>query len=696
MRPCACNEETTLAALPNRSMSYIWATTDWSTGVVSCHCQVVFGAGRHTAPGAAAGGDDAGRRAGRSSATRSTSNARRQRLVRSRLASLIVTVCVPAGTVVRARWALHVPTATRRLIAVRPRTLATMRGAPKQERARTVTLSVAAARVVRRVLTDREPVSSSARPPLAPVARTTRPDVPGTRIASASRASGAAVATSQAANNPARTAADAATWRQRLNDRLPATTDMRIPPLLQTIEGVEIPRLPQRAYNRQPRRVRTGEFAVRSSCMRCGVRNRVVSPAALVLLGALCVALAGAAPAVAAPPVPSFTTDPAEVQVGAPVTFTSTSTDPDGDALTASWDFNGDGTADATGTTVSFTFPSAGMPTVALRVADAAGESANTSRAIAVLAPQTAPPPEPPAPPPPPTNVPPTASFTVAPGAPTVGQTVTFASTSTDSDGTIASQRWDLDGDGQFDDAAGATVTWAYSSFGTRNVRLRVRDNAGANATTTRAVTVNQPPSASFTAAPSVVVAGDAVTFASTSRDADGSIRGLEWSLDGDESFDDGTSSTVSRTYATPGVVVVRLRVTDNLGATAVVTGLVTVVADQPPLASFTFSPTFPEAAAPVIFTSASSDPDGTLTALSWDLDGDGFFDDADGASAAWTYRINGSFMVALRVTDNRGASSIAFQTVVVRGTVSLHKGETSSPAGTSAAGTACRSDKPC
>ena len=219
-------------------------------------------------------------------------------------------------------------------------------------------------------------------------------------------------------------------------------------------------------------------------------------------------------------------------------------------------------------------------------------------------------------------------------------------------------------------------------------MRLRVRDNAGANATTTRAVTVNQPPSASFTAAPSVVVAGDAVTFASTSRNTDGSIRGLEWSLDGDESFDDGTSSTVSRTYATPGVVVVRLRVTDNLGATAVVTGLVTVVADQPPLASFTFSPTFPEAAAPVIFTSASSDPDGTLTALSWDLDGDGFFDDADGASAAWTYRINGSFMVALRVTDNRGASSIAFQTVVVRGTVSLHKGETSSPAGTSAAGT--------
>ena len=44
-RPRRCSEATTEAGLSNRSMSNIWAGTDWSTGVVSCHCQVVRGPG---------------------------------------------------------------------------------------------------------------------------------------------------------------------------------------------------------------------------------------------------------------------------------------------------------------------------------------------------------------------------------------------------------------------------------------------------------------------------------------------------------------------------------------------------------------------------------------------------------------------------------------------------------------------------
>lgn len=43
--PCRCSAATTDEELSNRSMSYTFADTDWSTGVVSCHCHVVSGAG---------------------------------------------------------------------------------------------------------------------------------------------------------------------------------------------------------------------------------------------------------------------------------------------------------------------------------------------------------------------------------------------------------------------------------------------------------------------------------------------------------------------------------------------------------------------------------------------------------------------------------------------------------------------------
>ena len=51
---------------------------------------------------------------------------------------------------------------------------------------------------------------------------------------------------------------------------------------------------------------------------------------------------------------------------------------------------------------------------------------------------------------------------------------------------------------------------------------------------------------------------------------------------------------TVSRTFATPGVVVVRLRATDDRGVASVTSAAVTVLADAPPLATFSFTPIAP------------------------------------------------------------------------------------------------------
>ncbi len=67
---------------------------------------------------------------------------------------------------------------------------------------------------------------------------------------------------------------------------------------------------------------------------------------------------------------------------------------------------------------------------------------------------------------------------------------MTFVSYSDDRDGNVTSQTWDLDGDGAFDDAAGAVVTRRYSAPGPKKVTLLVRDNRGAASTMSLTVQV--------------------------------------------------------------------------------------------------------------------------------------------------------------------------------------------------------------
>ncbi|WP_331272451.1 PQQ-dependent sugar dehydrogenase [Motilibacter aurantiacus] len=60
------------------------------------------------------------------------------------------------------------------------------------------------------------------------------------------------------------------------------------------------------------------------------------------------------------------------------------SLDPEGAALTYEWDFNNDGVFDATGVTASYTYNTLGAYTARLRVADASGKTAVTSRRVSV------------------------------------------------------------------------------------------------------------------------------------------------------------------------------------------------------------------------------------------------------------------------------------------------------------------------
>lgn len=264
---------------------------------------------------------------------------------------------------------------------------------------------------------------------------------------------------------------------------------------------------------------------------------------------------------------------------------------------------------------------------------------------------------------------PPTASFTVSPASPQPGELVTLTSTSSDPDNDPLTLQWSLSGGDSLVGANDVIATTAtFGATGPRQVTLSVTAG-GETVEHTETVTVTEPdvaPVASLTIDPPTVRAGAAVTFASTSTDADGQIAAQAWDLDGDGAFDDSTAATQQWTYTSAGNVAVGLQVTDDRGATSVATGQVVVVANAPPVAAFSFKPAAPRAGDAVLFTSASTDPDGTIQQLRWDLNGDGRFDDGVGLTAARVFLQPGSHLVALSATDDLGVSSTAFDTVQV------------------------------
>jgi plastocyanin len=151
---------------------------------------------------------------------------------------------------------------------------------------------------------------------------------------------------------------------------------------------------------------------------------------------------------------------------------------------------------------------------------------------------------------------------------PYTGDTVTFTSTSVDAEGPVAAQAWDLRNTGTFADGTATTASRSFPTAGTYLVSLRATDAAGATDVSSQEITVrNRPPVARFSVSPTSPVAGQPVTFTSTSTDPDGRVVSQAWDLDNDGSYDDGTATTATRTFTASGSYTVRLRAVDDLGA---------------------------------------------------------------------------------------------------------------------------------
>lgn len=257
-------------------------------------------------------------------------------------------------------------------------------------------------------------------------------------------------------------------------------------------------------------------------------------------------------------------------------------------------------------------------------------------------------------------GAPPVAGFTYSPPYPQAYETVTFdASASYDPDGYIVRYEWKF---GDETNGTGEITNHTYVDDGTYTVTLNVTDNDGLSNTTSVDIIVhNRSPVAIFTESAETIYTGQVITFnASDSYDLDGYIVNHLWD------FGDDTNTTgmiVEHSYVDNGVYNVTLTVTDDDGATDTASSTKTVL-NRPPVASFTESTTTVYTGEIIYFYASSSyDPDGSIVSYFWTF-GDGI--NATGITVDHAYADNGTYTVALTVTDNDGITVSASATKIV------------------------------
>ena len=365
----------------------------------------------------------------------------------------------------------------------------------------------------------------------------------------------------------------------------------------------------------------------------------------------------------------SYTPDPPHVDDS--VQFDATqSAQAAADITSYIWDFDGDGTADVqtSSSRVQHAYDSGGSYTVRLTVVNEHGDRGSRERTLTV-------------------NEPPQVQFQVSTFEPEELERVTFTDLSWDPDGMVTRWLWDF-GDGS--SSTVQTPSHAYYAAGEMRVLLSVTDDAGAMQTASAIVTVqNLPPTADLCVSNDTAPTGSTFTFdASASFDPspDGCITKYEWNLGSEAGYTVETEDpTLSRSFDDDGQVCVRVRVTDDDGATAVSDPVTVAVTNRSPsIALVQWTPTDPVDGEPVTFSVFASDPDGQITRWTWSIDG---VVQSTQQSFVTTFDDDGDYEIMVQVTDNDGASvprsvSVSVTNAAPVATFSIARGSACGPTG--------------
>ena len=339
---------------------------------------------------------------------------------------------------------------------------------------------------------------------------------------------------------------------------------------------------------------------------------------------------------------------------GANVTLTNGSVD-DASGLSYVWDF-GDGTT-ATTTSPVKAWATAGTYVISLTATDDAGHAATVVHELVVGGSVV--------------DVVPLVDFKQNTARPIAGSTAVTFSTS----GYVRDNASGLHYAWSFGDGGTSTASspaYTFAAAGDYAVALTVTDSTGHTASRTEAVHVdpNLPPYAYLSVSPGgTPLTGQVVTLsAASSKNDDSGTVTYTFSEDG-VVLQTGTSTSLKRTYATPGERIITVEVRDPKGIASTVTRLVPVDGNQPPLAYASLSPgmsLLPDQALTLSASSSRTDDGGALT-YAWSVDGV-MVQSGTTKSLVRSFAEPGDHVISLVVTDPFGlASSPLAHTVVVR-----------------------------
>lgn len=360
------------------------------------------------------------------------------------------------------------------------------------------------------------------------------------------------------------------------------------------------------------------------------------------------------------------------------VQLNGSGSDPDGTVIDYFWQKVSGGAAtlaDPNSATLSLSDLEEGTYTFSLTVTDNQGLTATDEAVVTVNA----------APPPP--NVLPTANA----GSNTTITLPTNSTTlngtgSTDSDGTIISYSWSkISGPATYtlSNATSATANLSNLVQGTYVFQLTVTDNRGGTGVASVTITVNQAPNvapvANAGSNQTITLPTNSVTLSGAgSTDSDGSIVTYAWAKvagPATGTINNPGSVTTNFSGLVAGTYTVQLTVTDNRGGTNSATVQVTVnpavvPPNLPPVANAgsNQSITLPTNSVSVS-GSASTDPDGTIASYQWaKTSGPATYTivSPTSVSTSITGLVQGTYVFALTVTDNQGATNTAAVQITV------------------------------
>lgn len=229
-----------------------------------------------------------------------------------------------------------------------------------------------------------------------------------------------------------------------------------------------------------------------------------------------------------------------------------------------------------------------------------------------------------------------------------LGDQMTLVGSSSVSDTSIASWNWDLDNDGQYDDATGKTIVNLFESAGDMTVGIEIDLNNGGSASAAKTVVIDYLPEVNFST--ENLCEGQTGFFNDASTIQDGSITQYIWDFDND-GVDDDTGPNVTYNCGPATTYQSKLECISDQGCHAF--AVKTTAVHHVPTVNFDFERLCAQDTTQ--FANYSQLAQGAVALSVWNF-GDGLSQDSE-EDVTHVYKVEGDYTAQLKVTSEFGCS---------------------------------------